>query len=346
MSAVLAVTRLTSFGALAFSWSADRGGRRRPFLWAFTLLCVAAGSTSLAANPLQFTLLQGMVRVATTSVTALAVVLLAENLSAPVRAYGISLYGAAGSLGAGMALMTLPLAEDNFRLPYALSVVGLPLLLILSRGLGDTKAAQGVERFGQGRLRTVLGTSHRRSFLLAASATTLTSAFFAVGLAFSTERLVGDLGFSTGKAVLISISGGTLGAVGFFVGGRLADLWGRRPTSVLALSAALVGGLGLFWLEDPVALVVVVMISGFGSFAYVPAAAAHRAELFPARVRATATTAIAALGTLGSAGGLLIGSVGLDRIGLPNTMALLGGGMAVAILLTLGIPETHRKSLD
>jgi MFS family permease len=345
MSAVLAVTRLTSFGALAFSWWADRGGRKKPFLWAFALLCAAAGTTAIVANPLQFTLLQGIVRVATTSVTALAVVVLAENLSAPVRAYGISLYGAAGSLGAGMALMTLPLAEDNFRIPYALSLVGLPLLVVLSRGLGETRATHVVE-VPRGRLRMVLGSGYRRSFLLASSATILTSAFFAVGLAFSTERMVNDLGFSSGKAVLISLSGGTLGAVGFFVGGRLADAWGRRPTSVLALTAALVGGLGLFWLEDPVALVVVVMISGFGSFAYVPAAAAHRTELFPARVRATATTAIASLGTLGSAGGLLIGSVGLDRIGLANTMAFLGGGMAVAILLTLGIPETHRKSLD
>src|SRR5690606_3379071 len=71
----------------------------------------------------------------------------------------------------------------------------------------------------------------------------LSSAFTAVGLAFTTERLIGDLGYPATTTILVTVGGGTLGGLGFFVGGRLADAWGRRPTSILALSLALASGL-------------------------------------------------------------------------------------------------------
>jgi hypothetical protein len=47
---------------------------------------------------------------------------------------------------------------------------------------------------------------------------------------------------------------------------------------------------------------------------------------------------------LGSITGFLIGGVLIDRIGLPLTVAALGSGLVVSILLILKLPET--KGMD
>jgi MFS family permease len=344
MSALLSIARLASFGALFFSLWADRRGRRRPFLLAYAAICITAGLSGLAGNAAGFTAAQGGVRIATSALSALAVVLLAENLQPAVRAYGISIYAAAGSFGAALALITLPLAAVNYRVPYLLSLLGLLLFPALYRRVGESRLHRPTSA-PQSRLRALLVGEQRRWFWISGTAGFLTSAYFAVGLAFTTERLVGELGLSSGAALGISLGGGTLGGVGFFLGGRLADRWGRRPTTVLAVAAALVGGLGLFWLRSPLLLLVAVVISAFGSFAYVPAAGSHRAELFPTSMRATAAAASTAVGTLGSASGLALGRITIDQIGLTGTISLLGVGMGLAAGLTLLLPETRGREL-
>src|SRR5690606_26487163 len=113
----------------------------------------------------------------------------------------------------------------------------------------------------------------------------LSSAFTAVGLAFTTERLIGDLGYSAGTTILVTVGGGTLGGLGFFVGGRLAASWGRRPTSIFSLALALIGGLVLYAATDLWALWLAALASSCGAFAYIPSGGAHRSELFPTSLR-------------------------------------------------------------
>ena len=192
--------------------------------------------------------------------------------------------GPPGSFGAAIAIVGLPLAERDWRLPYALTLPGLLLLPVLVRRLEESplvRSSEPATRVLSGLLAgditpMVLSRWHRR---------TVPERISRGGLAFTTERLVGDLGMSTGTAILIALGGGTIGGVGFFLGGRLSDSWGRRPTTVLALVAILVGGLGIYHFEATWMLVASIVVSSFGSFAYVPAASTHRAELFPTESR-------------------------------------------------------------
>lgn len=349
MSAVLAFTRLASLGALVFAFVGDRWGRRRPLLGAYLLLLLGNGAAALSSTPTGFAAAQSLVRIATSAISALGVVWLAEHLSPRVRAYGISIYGAAGSFGAALAILGLPLAEQDWRLPYGLTLLGLLLLPVLSRRVSESPLVAGEVRSRvtlRRELRSVGSQMTRRYFWIAALAGLLASAFSAVGLAFSTERLVGGLGFSTGTAVMITLVGGTLGGAGFFLGGRMADAWGRRPTTVVSLLMILGGGLTLYRVESTVLLVAAMMVSSFGSFAYIPSAATHRAELFPTSVRASMTSTLAWMGTLGSALGLVIGRLTIDEMGLAATMTLLGSGVVVAMLLTLALPETRGRRLQ
>jgi MFS family permease len=184
-----------------------------------------------------------------------------------------------------------------------------------------------------------------RRFWIVASIGFLVSAYSAVALAFSTSRMIEELQISTGSTVLIGLLGGTVGGIGFFVGGHLADAWGRRKTTVISLLLALIGGLVIYWSDSIPLLVLAVMVSSFGTFAFVPAGGSHRAELFPTGLRASANTAATNFGLVGSATGLILGIFTIDRFGLSETITALGVGMAIAAFMTLLLPETRGQDL-
>ena len=106
------------------------------------------------------------------------------------------------------------------------------------------------------------------------------------------------------------------------------------------------GGLGLYWLESEPLIIVAVAISSLGSFAAVPALGAHRNELFPTSIRATAVVWLNTIGVFGSISGLAIGRFAIDEIGLAMTITYLGAGMLLAAILILLLPETRGQVLD
>ncbi len=347
MSQILAITRVGSVLALAFSFYGDRNGRRRPFLAAFALLILANVATALAPNPTIYTALQGIVRMTATAVGVLALVYLAEELAPRIHAYGIAIYGGAASFGAGTALFALPIAEagrEAWRYLFAATAVGVIFLPLLFSHLRESRAFRGTDR--KANLFSALGGSHFANFWVFALISLLAAAFSAVSLTFALERLVNELAIETNVAVAVMLIGGTAGGIGFLVGGRLADTWGRRPTTILGFTMSLAGGLGLYWFDGLPLITVAVAISSLGSFAAVPSLGAHRNELFPTSIRATAVVWLNTVGVLGSIAGLAIGRIAIDEIGLTMTVTYLGAGMALSAFLILLLPETRGQVLD
>lgn len=352
MSLVLAASRFAGVGALVFSWWGDKAGRRRPFLVAFGLLLVSTAATAGVETGWQFAALQAVSRAAGAAVGTLVVVLIAEQVAPGVRAFAISLYGAGGSFGAGLALIALPIAEvgpNGWRALFAIGAVGLVAVPLLVRNVHESPIYQVQDQatiLGTAPLRDLIRSDFSGRLYLTGSINLLVSVFMAVTLAFSIERLVGDVGLPTSTAVILSLIGGTVGAAGFFLGGRLADTVGRRTTTLLSLVLALAGGVTMYWTETLPVLAVAIAVGTFGSFAFVPSAATHRAELFPTAFRTTANAAGAYFGMVGSALGLLIGRFTIDEIGLSQTVTLLGLGVLAGIAITLRLPETLGQELD
>ncbi len=339
MSLVLAVARLSSIAAILFGVYADRRGRRRPLLVAMSILLVAGFASAFVESGGGYAIAQSFARIGGVASGTLAAILMAESISPRIRAYGISFLGAAGSLGAGMSVLGLPLVEivpGGWRTIHALPALGLLLIPVLWRVLPEVPP----HRLGHDLAPALVHGEPRRRLILVSVIGIPWAAFTAVALAFTTERLIGDLGFSGGTAALISLSGGTLGGAGFFIGGRLADRWGRRPTTILAFALTIVGGLALFRVATVPLLSLAVFVSALGSFMAVPAAGAHRAELFRGRVRGLANTVTTYVGTVGSAIGLLVGSLVIDEHGLNTTLLVLAVGVVIAMGLTMILPET------
>jgi MFS family permease len=348
MSLMLGLARLAAFAALPIGWLADHRGRRKPFLVAMTLIVVGGASAGLAIEAWQFGVLHAVLRTGTAAVSGLAVVILAETVTVPVRAYSISFYGAAVSLGSGLALLTLPLADDggqSWRTPHLLIGLGLAVLPLLARRLPETQVYSSQHPEGGHWRELVAPGPWAGRFWIVITVNLLSAAYGAVGAAFSTERMIADVGLETSQTVLILLGGGTLGGIGFFVGGHLADAWGRRPTSILSLLLALTGGVLLYSTTSVPLIVVGAMVSAFGTFAFVPSAGSHRAELFPTRLRSSANTAASHAALVGSALGLISGIYTIDALGLSSTIYVLGVGVAVAAALTSLLPETRGQDL-
>jgi MFS family permease len=346
MSLLLGLARLAAFAALPLGWLGDHRGRRRPFLWAMTLIVTGGAAAGLVTEAWQFGLFHSLLRTGTAAVSGLAIVILAETTSPPIRAYAISFYGAAVSFGSGLALAMLPFADgggQSWRIPHIATGVGFLILPFLFKRVPESRVYAESPKDGHWRQLTAGSWSPRFWAIVVISF--LASAFGAVGAAFSTTRLISHLGLATGTTVLIILSGATLGGMGFFVGGHLADAIGRKRTSIIALLLAMVGGIVLYSVESLPVVIAAVMVSSFGTFAYVPAGGSHRAELFPTSLRASANTASSNAALAGSAAGLILGIFTIDTIGLTNTMLLLGIGIAIAASMTFLLPETKGQDL-
>lgn len=339
MSLVLSVTRIASVGAVAFSLWGDRRGRRVPLLTALAVLIAASSVTAFVNDAGVFTVTQSVSRIASTAVGTLGVVLIAESISVEFRAFGIGFYAAAGALGGGIGQTMLLVADtgpEAWRFAFG-AMAPLSLLLVWLRRIPESPIALRRRRVP---ISEFLRGEKAFVFWVSGIAALLAAALPALALAFTNERLINELGLSAPTATAIALGGGTLGGLGFWVGGRLADVWGRRPTTALALTLGAVGGIWIFNTVSLVALTCGVFVGAFGTFAYLPAASAHRTELFATDNRSTATSAGAYLATIGSALALGTGRFAIDAFGLSATVSMMALPTAVAIGLTWLLPET------
>jgi MFS family permease len=346
MNWVFAATRLVSLLGLGFMVFADRRGRRIPFLVAFALMPAANLATAVAPDPITFTIAQSLARVAVIAVAGLAIVILAEELSPRVRALGIGLYALAGAAGSGIGLALLPIAdgsETSYRILFAFTGFGLLALPLLFRFLGESRAYVQYETpvtFAKA-LRAGLG----KHFWPMAAIAFFIAAFASPATAFVMERLVDDLEWETAPARFLLMVFSGLGTAGVIVGGRMADLVGRKRTTVTAMVAGLVGGVAFYTQDSGWVLAPAIFLATLGLGMLTPSLASHRSELFPTRVRATAAGWITNVAIGGSIAGFVVGALIVDSVGLPKTITALSSGLVIAMLLVTRLPETRGMDL-
>jgi MFS family permease len=343
---VEAVIRATALLALMLSWWADHRGRRGPLLLAFFILPAANLATAFAPSLPVLAALQGAARIGTIALSALALLVIAEEVNPKVRGYASAMYALGLSMGTGFGLLVTPVAQRGpqvWRILFAVS--GLPLLLlpVLIRRLHESRA------FHPG-TRAPLGAALRgglaRHFWPMAGLSFAVAAFTGPGAGFLNPRLVNDLGWGQGAASLLLVLASTPAVIiGLLAGGRIADLVGRRPTEVVAVVVGVGGGVTVYFSEAGWAIGLGVFFSLLGSSAFAPAFAAQRAELFPTEVRATAGAWLVNAGILGGLGGFLAGRFAIGAWGVPVTIAGLGGLLLAATALLALLPETKGAEL-
>lgn len=344
----VALIRLATLGSLPLLRLADRLGRRNMLIASLALFTLATGMTALAWGLLAFIALQMAARVFLATESALANLVIAEELRPDRRGAGLSALGILSGLGYGAVaglLLLVPLTPLDWRLFYVIALAPLAVAAILRRRLPETRAFQVAkqERRVQHTFWPRIAPVHRRRLLrvvaiVAAVGLVQTSGFF-----YASELAQDQYGWSTLFTTLVLVSA-VFGILGFWLGGRISDLVGRRPMIGLATLMGAAGTVLVFTEVEALFPPGFFLLTVAGS-CFLAASVAYMAELFPTEVRATTSAFVIACQVVaGSVGLVLLGA--LSGVVSPSLLLLiLGGCLAPAVLALRGLPETAGRDL-
>ncbi|MEN9824093.1 MAG: hypothetical protein RLZ04_2519 [Actinomycetota bacterium] len=337
-----AVVRVGIVLALPVAWLADRVGRRRSIValaWAVPVLCALGAA---APNFWSLVASQTVARPMGIALAVLAGVAAAEEMPRNSRAYAISVLAMAAGLGAGVAVAALRLADlgdDGWRLVYLLALVWLPVAVTVAGQLEETRRFRTVHRIAQ--------PIDRRRLALIASVALTSNLFIAPASYFQNNYLDKVRGYSGGGIALFTLITSTPASIGLVLGGRLADVVGRRrlialctPISTTALVMAFVTSGTAMWVSAFVAALL-------ASMAY-PAYAVYRAEMFPTGTRSRANGIVTATALLsGSIGILVVGFLHDHGVPYSTLIAIMAvGQLAAAVIAYSQYPETAHLELE
>lgn len=342
-----AIVRLGIVLALPLTWLADRRGRRR-------LMLVAAWSaplvTALGALAPSFPVLvatQTVGRPLGIALDVLIAVVAAEEMPRGARAYAISLLAMASGLGAGVAVLALPLADvspQGWRLVYLVTLVWLTVAVTLARRLPETRRYRRLAARPEHERHPPID---RRRFALLASVALLTNIFIASASIFQNRFLRDERDYSAAAITAFTLATATPAALALLLGGRLADRRGRRSLAAVGVPLGAVVLAAAFALSGA-ALWLVTFVGGAISAIAYPAIAVYRRELFPTGNRARVSGLLAGVGLLGGSAGLVLAGWLLERgWAYAEVMTMLAAGSVVAgVIVALTYPETSRRELE
>ncbi|MFZ9015462.1 MAG: MFS transporter [Ilumatobacteraceae bacterium] len=328
--------------ALPLAALADRIGRQRVMrivAWAAPTTCALG---AIAPNFPFLVATQSIGRPLGLALDFLIAVVIAEEMPRNSRAYAVSVMAMASGLGAGIAVMALPLADlgpDGWRLVYVLTLVWLAVAYDVTRRLPET------DRFL--RPHVVAPRLDRRRLATIAAVAIGANFFVAPASAFQNRYLDEVRGFSASTIALFTLVTATPAALGLVVGGKLADVRGRRRLVAVGLPAA-TGLVLLSFVVGGAPMWFAAFGGGFvGGIAY-PALAVYRAELFPTGNRGRAAGLLTAAALLGGIGGLQVVGRLLDRgMSYGTVIGLTAIGQVVAVAVVwFRFPETAHRSLE
>jgi MFS family permease len=339
----LAAVRVGVLLALVLAAAADRRGRRKLLIAASVAACLTAATGAAAPDLVWLGVSQTVARGLSTAMALLIAIVAAEELPRNSRAYGVSVLALSGALGSGMAVWALPLADLDiwaWRLLYVIPLAGIPIALASGRPLPESR------RFVQHRDEPPATPRASRVWLLAVSGF-LGSLFFAPASQFLNEFLRDERGYSASTIAAFTLLTNTPAAIGVLIGGRLADLRGRRAVGSIALGAG-VGLTVLMYLSGGPALWVFSVLGAVIGAAAIPALGVYGPELFPTAARGRVNGLISLVAVVGSSIGLLMTGVLSEELGgLGPAMATLAvGPAALVILILVAYPETAHQSLE
>jgi MFS family permease len=321
---------------------ADRTGRRRMV----TAMAIAAPLvTAAGALAPTFPILvatQAVGRPLGLALDFLIAVVAAEEMPRNSRAYAVSLLAMASGLGAGVAVIALPLADistGSWRLVYLVALIWLVVAVDIARRLPETRRFE--------RPHVVAPRLDRRRFAVLAAVALLANLFVAPASLFQNGYLKDVRGFSATTIAIFTIATATPAGVGLIIGGRVADVRGRRILVATVLPAATIFGVVSYSVGGPPMWIATFMAGMLAGITF-PALAVYRTELFPTGNRGRAAGLITAAALLGGIVGLIVMGQLLDRgWSHGRVMALLATAQVAVIVIVLRwYPETAHRELE
>lgn len=372
---LLAVVRVGVVITVLAMLLADRRGRRRIALWSFVL--AAALTLATAASPSWW--LFGALQLAARNLAIAGLLcvdtIAIEELPAGSRAMVSGLGALAYGLGAGFIVMSLPLADLGtwgWRLTFVVAGLTLPMIWHARRHLPESDRFERVAAERRAATTTALAapapvpapvdvdtdadadtaalpTESRRingrRFVLVGAIFFLFNVFLAPASQLQNDYLRTERGFSGLTITLFVLLTATPAGLGVLLGGRIADLRGRRAAIVPGLLAYGLFNAIMFSVGGPPMWVASLLSSVLGALS-VPAMGVIAPELFPTARRGGVRGMITAIAVVGSVGGLLLAGTMVDAGSYASAFTVLAVAPLAAAALALALPETRGRELE
>lgn len=340
----------------------DRFGRRRLFLLSMIGLSLGTLATAFSQTAFHFVACQMVTRTFVLTASAIAVVIVAEELPASARGWGIGMLAAVSAIGHGLGAAMFSAIEVlpyGWRALYALGVIPLLLLPMFRRHIKETARFQRhLDDSGAGGegaddhhtrwyspLYAFANTHPRRALgmtMLAATA----SLGHVVVLSFTGYFVLEYHGWEAYELSMMVIVAGAVGVGGNVVAGRLADRVGRRRVGFTFLAVFPVGA-WLFYNGPGWSLTVLWAVLVFTMMGGNVIIRALSSELFPTSHRGTSTGVLVLMETLGAALGLFIlGMLQQQEGDLSRYIPMISLATLIAAAMLYLFPETRQRELE
>ena len=343
------VVRLGVVLAVPVAALADRIGRRRVIVAMAWVAPIIAGLGAFAPTFPALVATQAVGRPAGLALNLLIAVASTEEMPRNSRAYAVSILAMASGLGAGVAILGLPIAgisEGSWRGVYLLSFLWLPVAVSLGRQLPETRR---YELEAARRLTATIPTTVvRRSRLVVQSAVAFLGNILAAPASFFLVTYLKDeRGFGAGQVSLFTLVTGVPAGLGLIVGGKFADRHGRRKLAAVCVPLGALFIVLSFAVAGPV-MWVAALAGGLITACAYPAMQVYTTEMFATGRRGLANGIITASALIGGSVGLLVAGAWLDAGASAGIVmaSLMLGPFAVALLVITAYPETAHRELE
>ena len=342
LGVAISVLSLGALAAIPGAWLADRLGRR-PVLLVSVVLYGLANAGSAMAPDLEVLTLMRLVAVFAASVEyGAAMVMLIEALPSDRRGLGVSVFTILAGFGSGLAAIIYPLAALNpqgWRIMYW---SGLPVLLValyLRSRIKESQLWTSARSSRRSPWSLLLAHPWRRRLLLISLAWLFVAVMVEPASLFLALFGARDLGLNVTSISAVIVVAGTVGSVGYPLGGWLGDRFGRRWPALIMIALESVS-LALMYHAGVVGYSLGFGLASFFGSALTPVLASWTSELFPTAARVSANTIGGGTYILGRLLGLAIVGSLAARIGLGNVIAVLVIAPLLGCVLLGLLPET------
>ncbi|OYU77159.1 MAG: hypothetical protein CFE32_07065 [Alphaproteobacteria bacterium PA3] len=341
------IAKIGAIPAVMLTLMADRIGRKPLFLMAILGFSASALLTALAQNPVMLASGLFLTRLFTMVDELLAVVLLAEAAPPQARAWMLGLLSLLGASGDGVALAvygTFADQPDAWRWMYAAGAVPALLSIIWRLALPESAAFVAASQANQAN-QFALIRANRRPVILMGIAYFLFWLPISPALSYNSQYLQSVAKWEPSQVALVSFAAGVIGLAGTFLGGRLADRFGRKPVALIATLICVLGLSGVYLSSNQFGLVGASLSLGYMAwFAASVALRATMTELIPTKARAT----VAGTSEIGASSGAILGGSLVAFLipvlgGLGHALIAIMPLVILALIAIAFLPETKGR---
>jgi putative MFS transporter len=353
---IKAITQVGTVLAFFLAAQIDRIGRRRLLLITVVGYTAATAVTAFAPNLAALAAAQFVAQIFLGAEWAAAVTLVVEEFPTEHRGRGLGILTSMGTLGgitAGLAgFVGLGSTALGWRAFYLVGLAPLVLVAIARRSMRESPR-YAARRTGASpsNILAPWRSEHRRSVLTIGLIHFFRYLSISAAVFFFSTYAIREVHLSFRMASLDVAAAGLVGALGFVMGGRLIDRYGRRPVFLVYMALAMVSGVALFQTGSKMLLLPALCAAIFFGLGSGCMTSAFATESFPTEIRGRAAAwcknAFEIPG--GIAGPLLAGFLAdhvVGSIGTAMTILFVASGVPVLWLAWRYAPETRARELD